>query len=468
MAKVFLNYRRSDAEAWADRLYERLNHQFSRGDVFMDIDGNIPLGYQWAAWLDSQVAACDLMLVLIGRSWATEFEARAASGQPDYVLAEIESALKRKIPVVPVFLGDAPAPLAAQLPAPIRSLLALQATRLQRVSFDADAKALIEGVVRSIQLRRGQFTKHAGTDTPSPAPRDADDGRVKAGALKVHGAPGGRFLPGAGKTEWFQDHLLGPEMVVIPAGQFVMGSPPGEEGRSDPEGPQHQVTIGAPFALGRFAVTLQEFSAFVEAEAHAMPDEMYTYEQEKWEVRKGRSFRNPGFLQTARHPVVGVSWDDSVAYCKWLSRATGKDYRLASEAEWEFACRAGSSTPFWWGSSISTDDANYDGNYTYGGGKKGQYRKATVPVESFKPNPWGLYQVHGNVWEWCADPWHENYRGAPEDGSVWQGGNTSLRVLRGGSWSDIPRNLRAAFRNRYTTDDRDNSIGFRLARTLTP
>jgi formylglycine-generating enzyme required for sulfatase activity len=247
-----------------------------------------------------------------------------------------------------------------------------------------------------------------------------------------------------------------------------MGSPAGEEERSDAEGPQHQVTIGAPFALGRFAVTLQEFSAFVEAEAHAMPDEMYTYEQEKWEVRKGRSFRNPGFLQTARHPVIGVSWDDSVAYCKWLSRATGKDYRLASEAEWEFACRAGTATPFWWGSSISTDDANYNGNYIYGGGKKGQYRKATVPVESFKTNPWGLYQMHGNVWEWCADNWRENYRGAPEDGSVWQGGDRSLRVLRGGSWNFIPQLLRAAYRGRGSTGSRDGRIGFRLARTLTP
>ena len=262
------------------------------------------------------------------------------------------------------------------------------------------------------------------------------------------------MLPGNGKSEWFRDHPLAPEMAIIPKGQFLMGSPAGEEGRYDNEGPQHTVAIKAPFALGRFAVTLAEFGAFVEATGRAMPDEIYTFENDKWEIRKGRSFRNPGFAQTPRHPVVGANWDDAAAYCKWLSGQTGKEYRLPSEAEWEYACRAGKAEPFWWGAAISTDEANYDGNYTYGGGKKGQYRKATVPVESFKPNPWGLYQVHGNVWEWCADSWHENYRGAPEDGSVWMGGDETRRVLRGGSWRGGPRYLRAAARGGVNTGSR--------------
>jgi formylglycine-generating enzyme required for sulfatase activity len=226
------------------------------------------------------------------------------------------------------------------------------------------------------------------------------------------------------------------------------------------------VAIATPFALGRFAVTLAEFGGFAEATGRAMPDEMFTFENDKRESRRGRSFRNPGFSQTARHPAVGVSWDDAAAYCEWLSQTTGKTYRLPSEAEWEYACRAGSSTPFWWGASISTDEANYDGNYTYGVGKKGQYRKATVPVESFKPNPWGLYQMHGNVWEWCADPWHENYRGAPEDGSVWQGGDETCRVLRGGSWNYYPAVLRSARRFGYYSSFRIDIAGFRVARTL--
>ena len=151
-------------------------------------------------------------------------------------------------------------------------------------------------------------------------------------------------------------------------------------------------------------------------------------------MRKGRSFRNPGFAQDDSHPVVCVNWDDAKAYAKWLSGKTGKDYRLLSEAEWEYACRAGTSTPFWWGSSISTEQANYDGNYTFGGGRKGEYRQRTVPVKSFEPNPWGLYQVHGNVGEWCEDCWNESYNGAPSDGSAWTAGDCAFRLLRGGSW----------------------------------
>ncbi len=280
--------------------------------------------------------------------------------------------------------------------------------------------------------------------------------RKSEGPSIVHvavGMGGGRdearpIVTGTGES--FKDIGTGPEMVVIPAGKFVMGSPAGEEGRYDDEGPQHQVRIGGPFALGRFAVTLAEFGAFVEATGHAM-----------W-----GTYKNLGFSQTSRHPVVGVNWNDAAAYCYWLSKATGKDYRLPSEAEWEYACRAGTATPFWWGSFISTDDANYDGNCTYGGGKKGQYRNATAGVESFKQNPWGLYQMHGNVWEWCADAWHENYRGAPEDGFVWQGGNQTRRVLRGGSWLCNPQCSRAARRARHSSEYRRSDIGFRVARTL--
>jgi pyruvate/2-oxoglutarate dehydrogenase complex dihydrolipoamide acyltransferase (E2) component len=170
--KVFLNYRRSDADAWADRVFERLKLQLPNADVFMDIDGKIPLGHPWATWLDSRVAACDLMLVLIGRSWVSEFQARSSPDQRDYVRVEIESALSRKIPVVPVFLGDAPIPSSASLPVSIRPLLDLQATRLQRTSFETDAKALIDGVLRSITLARGEAIR---TAKPTPTPTGVPD-----------------------------------------------------------------------------------------------------------------------------------------------------------------------------------------------------------------------------------------------------------------------------------------------------
>jgi formylglycine-generating enzyme required for sulfatase activity len=455
MPRIFISYRRQDAKYQARSIYAAFAREVGRENVFMDVD-SIPPGANFRKILKDWVDQCEILLALIGPEWIDARDPqtgqRRLENPSDFVRIEIGEALRRDIPVVPVLLDGAALPQAHQLADDLKELCDRQAEFVEYRTFDAD----VERLIKKLRLS-------ARPAAPGPAP---DDGRIKIDAAIVTGAPGGRLLPGNGKSEWFKDHPLAPEMAIIPKGQFVMGSPAGEEGRGDEEGPQHSVAIGAPFALGRFAVTLGEFGAFVEATGHAMPDEMYTFENEKWETRKGRSFRNPGFAQTPRHPVVGVSWDDAAAYCQWLKKTTGKDYRLPSEAEWEYACRAGSSTPFWWGSSISTDDANYDGNYTYGGGKTGQYRKATAPVESFKPNPWGLYQVHGNVWEWCADPWHKNYRGAPEDGSVWQGGDEARRVLRGGSWDSIPGVVRAAWRCRYFSGVRLNSVGFRVARTL--
>jgi formylglycine-generating enzyme required for sulfatase activity len=237
-----------------------------------------------------------------------------------------------------------------------------------------------------------------------------------------------------------------PEMVVIPAGEFMMGSPEDEPGRFDDEGPQHKVVIAHPFAVGKYAVTFDEWDAYVNDTGGYRPDD------EGW----GRG----------RRPVINVNWEDAQSYVKWLRERTGKDYRLLSEAEWEYAARAGTTTPFWWGASISLDQANYNGNYTYAdGGQKGEYRQKTVPVDSFKPNPWGLYQVHGNVWEWTEDCWNDNYNGASTDGSPRRAGNCSRHVLRGGSWVNYPSWLRAAYRSGWYV--RLYFAGFRLARTLT-
>jgi formylglycine-generating enzyme required for sulfatase activity len=161
------------------------------------------------------------------------------------------------------------------------------------------------------------------------------------------------------------------------------------------------------------------------------------------------------------------------AYAAWLAKITGRPYRLLAEAEWEYAARAGTTTPFWWGTSITTAEANYYGPYPYeGGGSEGEYRARTVPVDSFDPNPWGLYNVHGNVWEWCEDTWHDSYDGAPTDGSAWNSGRwawiwkrtKSGRAVRGGSWSSLPIVLRAASRIRLSVGD--YRVGFRLARAL--
>jgi formylglycine-generating enzyme required for sulfatase activity len=241
-----------------------------------------------------------------------------------------------------------------------------------------------------------------------------------------------------------------PEMVVVPAGSFTMGSPASETWRSDAEGPQHRVTFDRQFAAGKFAVTFEEWDACV------ADGGCYGYRP----LDKGWG--------RGRQPVINVSWNDAKAYVAWLSRKTGRAYRLLSEAEREYVTRAGMTTPFWWGSSISTQQANYDANITYGGGAKGEYRQRTMPVDSFQRNPWGLYQEHGNGFEWTEDCYHEDYNGAPTDGSAWTARNCSSRVLRGGAVDGGPTNLRAASRDRSPSSVRRWYIGLRVGRTLTP
>ena len=248
----------------------------------------------------------------------------------------------------------------------------------------------------------------------------------------------------------FRDCPECPELVVVPSGSFLMGSPSHEEGREGDEGPVHQVRIGEPFAVGVYEVTFAEWDACVAGGGCGG----YRPDDEGW----GRGHR----------PVVNVSWGDAESYVSWLSLRTGKRYRLPSESEWEYVARAGTTGPFHTGSTISTDQANYDGNYVYGSGRKGVYRKRTVPVGSFGANAFGLHDVHGNVFEWVQDCWNGSYAGAPSDGSAWESGNCSYRVLRGGSWIYFPWLLRSALRNWLNSGIRSDFIGFRVARTLAP
>ncbi|WP_414586406.1 SUMF1/EgtB/PvdO family nonheme iron enzyme [Scytonema sp. PCC 10023] len=226
------------------------------------------------------------------------------------------------------------------------------------------------------------------------------------------------------------------EMVEIPAGSFKMGSPPGEQGRSQNEGPQHTVNVPS-FFMGKFEVT-----------------------QEQYQPVMGK---NPSKFEGAKRPVETVSWNDAVEFCKKLSQKTGRTYRLPSEAEWEYAARAGTTTPFHFGETVTTELANYDGNYTYASAPKGKYREQTTEVGSFPPNAFGLYDMHGNVWEWSADTWHDSYERAPVDGKAWIDNNNPFRVLRGGSWNFSPGNCRSASRNHFNVRDvHYNFIGFRV------
>jgi formylglycine-generating enzyme required for sulfatase activity len=259
------------------------------------------------------------------------------------------------------------------------------------------------------------------------------------------------------------------EMVVVPAGSFTMGSPASEKDRRDTEGPQHVVTIARPFAVGRFQVTVEQFAAFVAETGHDVGSRCWTFEDGKPRERQGRSWRNPGFAQAGKHPAVCLSWADATAYVDWMSRKTGKTYRLLSEAEWEYVARAGSDTPFWWGSAITPAQANYNGNVAYAGGSKGEFRQKTVAAsDSFKANPWNLFIGLGNSAEWVEDCWNKNYQGAPSDGSAWTKGECGSHLVRGGSWASDPGVLRSAARFAVETSLRSSDVGFRVARPMAP
>jgi formylglycine-generating enzyme required for sulfatase activity/serine/threonine protein kinase len=241
------------------------------------------------------------------------------------------------------------------------------------------------------------------------------------------------------------------EMVSIPGGTFMMGSPKTELERYDDEDPQHLVTV-QPFFMGKYAVTQAQWKVVA-----ALPSVNRDLDPD------------PSEFKGANKPVECVSWEDAMEFCARLSKKTGRNYRLPSEAEWEYACRAGTTTPFHFGETITTDLANYNGNYTYASAPKGVYRQQTTDVGSFPPNAFGLYDMHGNVWEWCADPWHKNYAGAPVDGSVWESGgneNRRYRVRRGGSWDFYPRFCRAASRVGYEPEFWFDGFGFRAVVSL--
>lgn len=278
---------------------------------------------------------------------------------------------------------------------------------------DEEAKRKAEEVARQAELEKQ---------------RAAEETQKKEEAVRATSVTAG---------DVFQDTLAdgskGPEMVVIPAGTFQMGDLTGD-GLSN-EKPVHTVTIAKPFAMGKYEVTFDNYDKFANATARTLPGD------NGW----GRGNR----------PVINISWDDAVAYTAWLSGETGKHYRLPSEAEWEYAARAGTTTSYWWGNIASKDRAKY-----------GALFAGTASVGTFPPNPFGLYDTSGNVWEWTQDCWNENYNGAPVDGSAWQSGNCGQHVLRGGSWFIMADWLRSAFRYTYATGDRHGWLGFRLVRNV--
>ncbi len=230
------------------------------------------------------------------------------------------------------------------------------------------------------------------------------------------------------------------EMVYIPGGSFLMGSPENEEGRDESESPQHEVIL-QPFYMSKYPITQNQYQAVMG--------------------------NNPSNFKGENRPVERVSWHDAIEFCKKLSRKTGKIYRLPSESQWEYACRAGTTTPFYFGETITSELVNYNGNFPYAYAPKDKYREKTTDVGSFPPNAFGLYDMHGNVLEWCQDVWHGNYNGAPNDGSSWEtGGDSKRRLLRGGCWFNSSWYCRCARRNYIVADNSLNNRGFRIVSSV--
>ena len=327
------------------------------------------------------------------------------------------------------------------------------------VTVVVEASTTNTSITMTLELNDGGTSIVSLPTSPITFTRAADDNTQRTAQFKLTAVSAGNTTltivvsDSFGNKDEVQVRVavipLESDMVIVSAGSFAMGSPADEVGRSSREVPQHQVTISQSFAVGKYEVTRGQFKAFVDAT--------------EYDAGSGEnSWRNPGFArtdaQTDAHPVVSVSWNDAKAYVNWLSASTGQNYRLLSEAEWEYVARAGTTTIYHFGNTISQGQANYK-----------EYNAGTVAVGSYSANAFGLYDVHGNVWEWVKDCWHNDYTGAPTDGSAWVSDcDGEVRVLRGGSWYNGAVLLRSADRQLFDAGARDNKFGFRIARTLTP
>jgi formylglycine-generating enzyme required for sulfatase activity len=436
MPKLFISYRRDDTEWATGRIYERLKAHFGKDEVYFDI-ATIPAGVDFVEHLTQAVSQCDVLLAMIGDQW---LDARSKDGSnqgqrrlenpDDFVRIEIEAALKQNIPVIPVLLGKTAMPGREQLPTELNKLSTRSAAI---VSPGRDFDHHVDGLIGSIEyllLPKRNLQKEGEAkltlfvretlDRTQGKPTKDDTAAANEMCKRHHiDKDRAKQIVEEVREQWQKAHPpklerkpgeiitnnLGMKFAWIPPGTFLMGSPKTEAERSDNE-TQHKVTLSKGFFMGVHLVT-----------------------QEQWQTVMGNNPSN--FKGEKNLPVEQVSWNDWQEFLKKLREKDKKAYRLPSEAEWEYACRAGTTKPFHFGGTISTDQANYNGNYTYGDGKKGKYREKTTPVGSFPANAYGLFDTHGNLFEWCQD-WLGDY---PQNDVVDPQGPDAgqYRVLRGGS-----------------------------------
>ncbi|WMP16967.1 SUMF1/EgtB/PvdO family nonheme iron enzyme [Thiothrix lacustris] len=400
MQQIFISY--AQDQAHGQRLAEQVQQQLHGAGfaVFRDVSGVIP-GTKWVHEIERQLKASELVVLVVS----------AKALHSDWVFAEFDMAKEHQIPIIPVFAEALSAPLWLR--------------HLQRLDFsrEADWQRLMQAISSHITVPSPQ----APYSPPVPVlvKQQPDLAWANASGDDQYGRYADVDVKGViQRFRWLQP------------GKFLMGSPQSEKERSDDE-VQHEVTLSQGFWLADTACT-----------------------QALWQAVMGN---NPAdFSDDLRNPVEQVSWDHTQGFIQQLNGVvSGLKAKLPTEAQWEYACRAGSTSPFSFGTNITPEQVNYDGNYPYAGGKKGLYREKTVPVKSLPANPWGLYEMHGNVWEWCQD-WYGSYPAEPVRNP--EGSQTGVRrVVRGGSWDDFGGYVRSAIRFRYDPANRRDFIGFRLA-----
>ena len=538
MSTIFISYRRENTAGEARALFNDLIARLGENSVFMDVD-NIALGRDFRSALQETTASCELMLVLIGRNWA---DAKDEGGRTrlenpaDYVRLEIEAALRRNIAVTPVLVQGAHIPAPEDLPAEIRDFAYRNGFELSHNRWESDVGEMVRRLdldgpeggrqVKPVALEQsarapaGSLDISAAPAIPQAKPQRGLFGRrvrltrrqtMGIGAIAVLGtgaaiaAPsirrllsrpvlrtisfevpsvdekGMREAPEKYSAAMFAEALglsAGLDMVSIPSGSFRMGSLADEPERRPNEGPQHNVTI-ASFFIAASPVTQAQWAAVVSAH----PERIHRDLDPK-----------SSFFRSIDLPVESITWYEAEEFCLRLAAITGRAYRLPSEAEWEYACRAGTVTPFNCGPTITPELANYCGtggavcgdsdgksvasdvyndvkyvSGAYDQGPTGVFRAMTTRPGRFPPNRFGLYDMHGNVWEYCLDKVTDTYADVPLDGTAFLSGSSDAqRILRGGSWSHNPAICRSAYRdgNDPSSSGWQGRIGLRVVCTL--
>ena len=455
--QLFISYSHVDRD-WVERLQKMIWPLVRSEALRLWDDSQIPAGAKWKVEIEKALASAKVALLLVSDDFlASEFVINKEL-PPLLRAAEEEGLCILWVCLSPCFY-EATSIHEYQAVLPPAEPLEAMGPVQQKMALKTIAGAIRDALTSEVASAQDPAPAQP-RPVPTPAPSSPSSPTAK-GVSRLQRITtstcllrqeGGRWSMERRplQVEGFREELgegVALTMVKIPAGSFLMGSPEDEPERSEAEGPQHEVTLGA-FFMAQTPITQAQWRAVA-----------------GWQKLERDLNPDPANFKGANRPVEMVSWFDALEFCRRLSQRTGQRYGLPSEAQWEYACRAGSTTPFHFGATLTPDLANYNGNHVYGNGPKGTYREQTVEVASFAANGWGLHDMHGNVWEWCADHWHGSYKGAPTDGSAWfnpKAEEHESRLLRGGSWLNHPGYCRSACRPHHQPGGVNHYVGLRV------